>query len=166
MKNLIFILSLVLTISACKQDKLTTQAAPVTKTEADASTQGNNTAPKVMTEATLDLTQYGISRNPNNVLGGLKVGDLAPNFTAATNRGRDFNLEEATGRYPIVLTFFRGGWCGYCTKHLAEFSDNMKALQNLGHARVVAVTPQTMDYVRDVVSKEKLSYSLISDTDH
>ena len=165
MKNYLILTALSLILIGCnnepkqaaQKEVAAVKEVPATKQEA---------APKVMSEATLDLTKYGIANNPNNVLGGLKVGDLAPNFEALGNRGRTINLEKETERSPIILTFFRGGWCGYCTKQLAEFKDNLKEFNELDHARVIAVTPQTMEYTRAVGNNEGLTYNLIPDENH
>jgi len=167
MKNFLLMLSLATLFVACKTDSQNT-TEPVSKAAEpeSASTTESATPPKVLTEATLDLTQFGVANNPNNVLGGLKIGDLAPNFEAMSNRGRVFNLEEALGRTPIILTFFRGGWCGYCTKQLAEFKDNLKEIQKYNYARVIAVTPQKMEYARDLANKEGITYYVLPDDNH
>ena len=49
----------------------------------------NSTADKdaPIAEDIINLTQHGIANNPNNVLGGLKEGDIAP----------DFELEDQDG---------------------------------------------------------------------
>ncbi len=165
MKKFLFLTTLSLSLISCDNDtKQTAQKEVATKNEE--ATSKKEAAPKVMSEATLDLTQYGIANNPNNVLGGLKVGDLAPNFEALGNRGRTINLEKETERSPIILTFFRGGWCGYCTKQLSEFKDNLKDFNALDHARVIAVTPQSMEYTRAVGNEERLTYNLIPDVNH
>ncbi len=150
---------------ACKQDQATVTPAPET-VAATKTTQKTTPPPKVMTEATLDLTKYGIANDSRNVLGGLKVGDKAPDFELKSNRGRVIKLSEYTEHTPVVLSFFRGDWCGYCTKHLAEFQDNFKMLSTDKRTRIIAVTPQKMDDARKMASDMGIFYSVISDEDH
>jgi len=113
-----------------------------------------------------DLTHLGIANDYRNVLGGLQVGDRAPNFIANDNRGRTIELEKELDRYPIILTFYRGHWCPYCNSQLADFQDQLKSLSNYDNARIIAVTPQHMSYIREYTRSNKIYYSLISDEHH
>ena len=123
-------------------------------------------APKIMTEATLDLTKYGIANNASNVLGGLKVGDVAPDFTLTSQYGKSFTLDERLNQGPVLLVFFRADWCGYCNNHLEEFQDNIRAVSEAGHASVLAVSPQLPSYSQELYTKYMLSFPILYDKDH
>lgn len=161
MKQLVLALLVCASFFSCKQDaKVSSSSAK--KSEATAV----DAPPKIITQASLDLTKYGIANNSRNVLGGLKVGDLAPDFTALSNRGQNITLSEATEHDRVLLTFFRGDWCGYCTKQLEEFQSNLKELSKINDARVLAITPQQMSGIREMSRKVSLHYSIIPDDDH
>jgi peroxiredoxin len=62
----------------------------------------------------------------------LMVGMKAPDFTV-------LDVENGTVRFvpgeqdkPVVLTFFRGGWCPYCNLHLSELRLAEKQLKEMG----------------------------------
>ena len=91
---------------------------------------------KTMTTATLDLTKYGIANNPDNVLGGLKVGDKAPSFMLQNQDGKTESLEVSLKNGPVILVFLRAEWCSFCVRHLKEFQDNIQKIHDTGQAKV------------------------------
>ena len=58
----------------------------------------------------IDLTKYGIANNPNNILGGLKVGDKAPDFKMSNQDGEEINLKNTLQKGPVLLVFLRAEW--------------------------------------------------------
>jgi peroxiredoxin len=66
---------------------------------------------------------------------------------------------------PLVLTFYRGHWCPYCTLELKEYENLHAKFTELG-ATVLAVTPDLPMQVKKTKVKYNLSFSLISDKDH
>lgn len=62
---------------------------------------------------------------------------------------------------PTVLIFYRGGWCPYCTKHLAAIGNIHDQLTAQGW-RVVGVTPDRIEKLQE--SGEDVPYTLVSDS--
>lgn len=62
----------------------------------------------------------------------LLVGMMAPGFTVRDVENRRFSFEPGEQANPIVLTFFRGGWCPYCNLHLSELRMAEKQLKEMG----------------------------------
>jgi peroxiredoxin len=60
----------------------------------------------------------------------LLPGMRAPAFEVRDARGTPVALDPDHMQKPVVLTFFRGGWCPYCNLHLSELR---KAEAELGH---------------------------------
>ena len=62
----------------------------------------------------------------------LKVGAEVP---AGTLEGKEkkHKLSELTKSKPSVLIFYRGAWCGYCVKHLAELNTIKDEVKELGY---------------------------------
>jgi peroxiredoxin len=62
----------------------------------------------------------------------LLPGMKAPDFTLRDVENQEFKFESGMQDKPIVLTFFRGGWCPYCNLHLSEMRLAEKQLKDMG----------------------------------
>jgi len=62
----------------------------------------------------------------------LLIGMKAPDFTVRDVEGQTFSFEPGAQAKPIVLTFFRGGWCPYCNLHLSELRLAEEQLEEMG----------------------------------
>ncbi len=114
----------------------------------------------------LDLTKYGIANNPNNILGGLKVGDMAPDFNLLDQNGKEKSLESTLNEGPVLLVFLRAEWCSYCVRHLQEFQDNIQDIHDAGEVNVIAVSPQKRSYMQEFHQDNQLSFPILHDKDH
>ncbi len=70
----------------------------------------------------------------------LKVGGEIPETTLIDAMGNDHALADLIQEKPTVVIFYRGAWCGYCTKHLAELNDIKNQVEGLGY-QLFGVTP-------------------------
>ena len=141
-------------LSACAESK---------KTEGPK--EQENKVEKTQSESD-DLTKYGIADYPNNVLGGLKVGDTAPDFKLENENGELVSLKESLKMGPVLLVFYRADWCPYCTKHLAEFQDKINDIKATGKASVIAISPQMPEYARALVEEHGYTFPILYDEDH
>ena len=64
---------------------------------------------------------------------------------------------------PLVLIFYRGGWCPYCNLELRAWQEQLAALREAG-AGLVAISPQTPDSSLSTAEKNELAYSVLSDS--
>lgn len=62
----------------------------------------------------------------------LLPGMDAPAFTVKDATGKEFSFEASGMDKPVVLTFYRGGWCPYCNLHLSELRLAEKQLKEMG----------------------------------
>ena len=62
----------------------------------------------------------------------LLAGMKAPDFTLRDVRNQAFLYKSDAQTKPVVLTFFRGGWCPYCNLHLSEMRLAEEQLKELG----------------------------------
>ena len=104
----------------------------------------------------------GISEESYKDLGKLKIGSQAPNFIARDNKNRSFSLNGAVAEGDVVLIFYRGHWCPYCTKYLGEFVNRFEELQEKG-VQVVAVAPEGSKYQRELADEFAVDIPFISD---
>jgi peroxiredoxin Q/BCP len=74
---------------------------------------------------------------------GVRVGDLAPLFTAAGTGGREYSLQDYRGK-PVVLVFYPGDATPVCTAQLSSYNEGLGSLSELD-AAVLALSPQDVD---------------------
>ncbi|HQY11731.1 MAG TPA: peroxiredoxin-like family protein [Ferruginibacter sp.] len=94
--------------------------------------------------------------------GGLKAGDMAPDFTAKDQDGNTLSLKERLKEGPVVILFYRGQWCPHCNKQLSHFADSLQLLRDK-KVTVLAVTPETADGIRKTIEKTRASFPVLED---
>lgn len=92
----------------------------------------------------------------------LAVGDSAADFTLPDATGSDVALSELLGVGPVILCFYRGGWCPYCSLELRAYEALLPELSAAG-AVLVAISPQTPDASLTTAQKQNLTFSVLSD---
>ena len=92
----------------------------------------------------------------------LGEGDAAPDFTLPDATGKPVHLADLLASGPVVLAFYRGGWCPYCTLELRALQAALPEIESAG-ARLVAVSPQTPDASLSTAEKDSLSFDVLSD---
>jgi len=92
----------------------------------------------------------------------LGVGATAPLFVLPDARGGEVALDAVLARGPVVLVFYRGGWCPYCNLQLAAFQGALAEIRAAG-AELVAVSPQTPDQSLSLAEQHDLAFPVLSD---
>ena len=93
---------------------------------------------------------------------GLKVGEKVPQAMLLDAGGAEVPLSSLYAQGPVVVVFYRGGWCPYCTKSLEGWDEQLGALKASG-ARLVAISPEKPDNVSQTVDKNTLEMTVLSD---
>jgi len=94
----------------------------------------------------------------------LGVGAAVPEVTVKTATGKKFALKPETSGKPTVLIFYRGGWCPFCTRHLAELAKSQQQLTDLGY-QILAIGADAPEDLPATTEKYQLGYTLLSDVD-
>ena len=81
-----------------------------------------------------ELVQTGLVRQ------AAKAGERAPLFRLRSNTGAFVSLSEAVDRGPVVVSFFRGGWCPFCRLELQALAEAQSEIERLG-ATLVGLSP-------------------------
>ncbi|MCO4762674.1 MAG: AhpC/TSA family protein [Myxococcales bacterium] len=89
--------------------------------------------------------------------------DTAPDFTLKDATGKEVSLSGLLKKGPVVLTWYRGGWCPYCNLTLRHYAKMVPALSKAG-VTLVALTPDTPDKSLSLKQKLKLPFVVLSDT--
>lgn len=114
----------------------------------------------------MDLTKFGIANHPDNVLGGLQKGDVAPDFTLQDQDGKPESLKIALKDGPVLLVFLRAEWCSFCVRHLQAFEANIQQLHEAGQVKVLAISPQQPSYMQTFHQEHQFSFPILYDEDH
>ena len=92
----------------------------------------------------------------------LAVGAAAPDFSLPDAKGDRVVLSKLLTEGPVVLSFYRGGWCPYCNIQLKTLQDRLGDIAEAG-GRLVAVSPQTPDNSLSTAEKHSLAFPVLSD---
>ncbi|GGA33963.1 peroxiredoxin-like family protein [Paenibacillus physcomitrellae] len=93
---------------------------------------------------------------------GLKEGQKAKDFTLKNALGETVNLYDELSKGPVVLTFYRGGWCPFCNMQLKAYQKVLPQIEELG-AQLLAISPQSPDNTLSQKEKEELTFQVLSD---
>jgi peroxiredoxin len=92
----------------------------------------------------------------------LQAGDRAPDLALPNARGDLVPLGSLWARGPVILTFYRGGWCPYCNLELRAYQAILPAIRAAGVA-LVAISPQTPDASLSTAERNALAFDVLSD---
>jgi len=95
---------------------------------------------------------------------GIPVGQKVPDIHARDLDGKDVSLSSLYTKGPILLAFYRGGWCPYCNSENHALATAYPEYQKRG------VTPVTVSVDKpDAEAKTKATYAIpfpvLSDSD-
>lgn len=93
----------------------------------------------------------------------LLPGMAAPTVSLTAVDGSSVAFDPAEHERPVILTFYRGGWCPYCNLHLAELRTAEAELKELGFD-VWFISPDRPDLLSEGESAG-FDYTLLSDAD-
>lgn len=94
----------------------------------------------------------------------LLIGETIPTASLMDASGKKFDLNAAVAAKPTILIFYRGGWCPFCSKQLSGLQAIAPDLEKQGY-QLIAVSTDKPEGLMQSASKEKLSYTLLSDAD-
>ena len=111
---------------------------------------------KIYAEGIQNVADSGILESAIN------VGDQAPNFTLTNATGKNINLYDELKKGPVVLTWYRGGWCPYCNMTLHALQQELPNFNALG-ANLIALTPELPDNSISTAEINELKFEVLSD---
>jgi peroxiredoxin len=77
-------------------------------------------------------------------------------------QGRPVRLYSLLEAGPVVVTFYRGGWCPYCNIALRGLQRELPRIQQYG-ARLAAISPQLPDQSLSTAEQNALEFPVLSD---
>ena len=91
-----------------------------------------------------------------------KNDDIAPDFILTNAIGKEVQLNDYLKKGPVVLTWYRGGWCPYCNMTLHYLQEQLPTIQLKG-ASLLALTPELPDQSMSTAEKHQLEFEVLSD---
>ena len=102
----------------------------------------------------------GLTQKPD----GLPLHSKAPDFTGKDYNGKKITLAAMRKKGPVVILFYRGNWCPYCSRQLKALQDSLGYLKNKG-VSVIAITPEAQEGVGKTIAKTGAAFPIIYDKD-
>jgi peroxiredoxin len=91
-----------------------------------------------------------------------QVGDLAPGIVLPDAHGKSFNVASLLANGPVVVIFYRGGWCPYCNLELKAYQSLLPRFAAAGTS-LVAISPEKPDDTVTTAEKNALAFPVLSD---
>jgi peroxiredoxin len=92
----------------------------------------------------------------------INVGDEAPDFELPGVLGGVVQLSTQIKQGPVVLNFYRGGWCPFCNLEFRALQQRLPEIKALG-ATLIGISPETPDASLSTIEKHHLEFEVLSD---
>jgi len=115
-------------------------------------------------EALVNTFENGIEElNTSGMVNrALKVGDKAPEFELKNALKKPVKLSALLKNGPVVITWYRGGWCPYCNIQLRYLQNFLPQFKAAG-ATLVALSPELPDKSLNTTEKNNLEFEVLTD---
>jgi len=124
--------------------------------------QRKNVSPKILQQ--LEDAIAGLKQS-DHFNQRLKTGDKVGDFTLMNSEGQTVSLSVCLQQSPVVVSFFRGGWCGYDTLELQYLQKAQEAIYVYG-AQVLCIAPAIPENLSIVKHEYKLTFDMLFDEHH
>ena len=93
----------------------------------------------------------------------INVGDKAPDFSLPDVHGKQTRLSDLLKEGPVVINFYRGGWCPFCSLELKGYQDLLADIKAAG-GNLVGISPETPDSSLSTAEKFAIEFKVLSDS--
>jgi len=122
-----------------------------------------NTAPQeVQTDFNRGIEEVSLSGILDNAI---NVGDYAPEFKLINAVGKEVSLYDELEKGPVVLVWYRGGWCPYCNLQLQHIQRKLAEIAEAG-GQVIAISPELPDKTMTTKERHMLQFQVLSDVNN
>ncbi|WP_421775427.1 peroxiredoxin-like family protein [Gracilimonas sp.] len=101
--------------------------------------------------------------NSANEVSPLLISSEIPDVAVKNIKGETISLRDKVSEQPSILVFYRGGWCPYCSRHLADLKKIEEDLYEIGY-QVLAISPDRPEKLKATLNENELGYTLLSDS--
>ncbi len=93
----------------------------------------------------------------------LLISSEIPDVAVKNIDGETVRLRDKVSEQPSILVFYRGGWCPYCNRHLADLKKIEDDLYKIGY-QILAISPDQPEKLKATLAENELGYTLLSDS--
>jgi len=108
------------------------------------------------------LSSKGVHLIGRESKNGVGVGDMAPDFTLASQSGEQISLHNLLAEKCVVLYFYPKDNTSGCTREACAFRDSYELFREAG-AEVVGISSDSVASHQDFAAKHRLPFILLSD---
>lgn len=94
----------------------------------------------------------------------LMPGMKPPSFTVLDGNGAEIRFNPDKLDTPLIITFYRGGWCPYCNLHLSEMRHAEEAIEQMGYD-IWFISVDKPELLKASLDEPDLNYQVLSDFD-
>jgi len=113
----------------------------------------------MMRDATASLAQSGLVEQ------ALKTGDAMPDFDLPEVGGGHIQLTDLLKNSPVVINFYRGGWCPYCNLEMQALQQALPDIEQAG-GTLISIAPELPEHAGETREKGNLTFPLLHDRDN
>ncbi len=95
---------------------------------------------------------------------GVAVGEQAPDAGVSDADGREVRLRDLVKTGPVLLVFYRGGWCPYCSSQIHELTTAYPAYRKRG-VTPVAISVDRVEESAKTQATYAIPFPVLSDPD-
>lgn len=95
----------------------------------------------------------------------LTAGDKCPDFALMTAEGEFVRAEELIKRAPLVLSFYRGVWCPFCSAELEALHTAEPEIKAAG-GTLIAISPEAGGLPLKVKRERGFGFEILCDLDN
>ncbi|WP_182870931.1 peroxiredoxin-like family protein [Stieleria mannarensis] len=94
-----------------------------------------------------------------------QVGDKAADATLKGWGEQPVTLSEVWAKNPVILMWYRGGWCPYCNLQLRAMQKQLSAIEGAG-AKLVVLTPELPENAKQTAESNDLDMLVLHDANN
>jgi len=114
---------------------------------------------EMMQDTTRELKASGLADLAIN------VGDVAPDFTLSEVGDGQVRLSDVLVNGPVVVNFYRGGWCPYCNLEMQALQHALPEIERAG-GQLLSIAPELPGHAAQTRDKGNLTFPLLHDQDN
>ncbi|KAL7923802.1 thioredoxin-like protein [Trichoderma austrokoningii] len=92
----------------------------------------------------------------------IQPGQKMPEFALSDARGVSVSSVDLLAKGPLLIVFYRGGWCPFCNLTLRAYQQRLEDFKARG-VTLVAITPEQPDSSLSTAEKNELQFPVLTD---